>query len=90
MPDGDYNILKIGGSSKGHAGVYKASMAGQPTLWTPYVHVADTDAAVAKAKGLGANIVVPPTDVPHVGRLAVFVDPQGAVLAVMKPDPSMS
>ena len=89
MPDGTYCILKVG-SGRGHAGVYKASMAAQPTLWTPYVHVADTDAAVAKAKGLGANIVVPPTDIPQVGRLAIFTDPQGAVLAVMKPDPSMS
>lgn len=90
LADGPYYILKVGSDGKGHAGVYKASMAGQPTLWTPYVHVADTDATVAKAKSLGANIVVSPTDIPHVGRLAVLVDPQGARLAVMKPDPSMS
>jgi predicted enzyme related to lactoylglutathione lyase len=89
MPDGAYYIFKIG-DQRGHAGLYKASMAAQPTLWTPYVRVADTDAAVAKAKGLGATVVVPPTDVPHVGRLAIFVDPQGATIAVMKPDPAMS
>lgn len=88
MPDGSYYILKVG-DGKGHAGVYKASMAGQPTLWTPYVRVADTDATIAKASSLGATICLPPTDVPHVGRLAVLVDPQGAAIAVMKPDPSM-
>ena len=88
MPDGTYYILKVG-NGRGHAGVYKASMAGLPTLWTPYVRVADTDATIAKASSLGATICVPPTDIPHVGRLAVLVDPQGAAIAVMKPDPSM-
>jgi len=33
---------------------------------------------------------VPPTDIPNVGRLAMFVDPQGAMFAILKPDPSMS
>jgi hypothetical protein len=89
MPDGPYYILKRG-DDKGHAGLYKASMAGQPTLWTPYVHVADADAVAAKATSLGATVVVPPTDIPNVGRLAIFVDPQGATIAVMKPDPAMS
>ena len=64
-----------------------AQAAGAKSLTAP---VADTDATVAVANALGANIVVPPTDIAHVGRLAIFIDPQGATLAVMKPDPSMS
>ena len=88
MPEGTYYILKQG--AKGRAGLYKAKDAKMPTLWTPYVCVADTDATSARAKSLGATVCVPPTDVTGVGRLAMFNDPQGASIAILKPDPNMS
>ena len=47
--------------------------------------VADCDATAAKAKSLGAQVIVEPQDIPNVGRFATFIDPQGAMLAVMKP-----
>ena len=88
MPDGTYYSLKQG--DKGRAGLYKSMHAGMPTMWTPYVCVADCDASSAKATSLGATVVVPPSDIPGVGRLAMFVDPQGASIAVLTPDPTMS
>jgi uncharacterized protein len=87
MPDGTYYILKQG--AKGRAGLYKSMHGQQPTLWTPYVCVADCDATTAQATQLGAKLNVPATDVPDVGRLAVFSDPQGASFAILKPNPSM-
>ena len=56
-----------------------------PSYWMQYFQVADADASAAKAKTLGANVMVPPTDIPNVGRFAVIADPQGAVFAVFKP-----
>lgn len=53
--------------------------------WNGYVHVADVDAAVARAVELGATTCVPPHDIPTVGRIAMFADPQGAVLAMIRP-----
>jgi predicted enzyme related to lactoylglutathione lyase len=88
MPEGTYHVLKQG--DKGRAGLYKSMHVGTPTMWTPYVCVADCDATTAKATSLGATINVPPADVPHVGRLAMFRDPQGASIAILKPDPAMS
>ncbi len=87
MPDGTYYILKQG--DKGRAGLYKAKDAKMPTLWTPYVCVADTDATSARAKSLGATVLLPPMDIPGVGRLALFNDPLGASIAILKPDPTM-
>jgi hypothetical protein len=49
--------------------------------------VGDIDATVARARRLGANVHVDPADIPDVGRLAVFQDPTGAFLAVLKPLP---
>ena len=53
----------------------------------PYFQVADTDATAKKAKELGGNTIVPPTDIPNVGRFSVVRDPQGAVFAVIKMNP---
>jgi predicted enzyme related to lactoylglutathione lyase len=87
MADGTYYVLKQGG--KGRAGLVKAPAASVPTMWTPYVCVDDADARAARARELGATLVVAPADIPDVGRFAVFVDPQGAGLAILKPSPEM-
>jgi predicted enzyme related to lactoylglutathione lyase len=50
----------------------------------PYLQVADCDASTAKAKELGASVMVPPQDIPKTGRFAVLTDPQGAMFAVFK------
>jgi uncharacterized protein len=55
-----------------------------PSYWMPYFQVADTDASASKAKALGANVMVPPQDIPGTGRFAIISDPQGAVFAVFK------
>ena len=41
---------------------------------------------VKQAVDLGARVLVPPTDIPTVGRFAVLADPHGAVFAVFTPD----
>jgi predicted enzyme related to lactoylglutathione lyase len=85
MAQGSYFLLKQGATMRG--GLCKAMQASTPAMWMQYVVVEDCDAAAAKAKGLGATIVVPPADIPGVGRFSMLADPQGAVLAVMKPAP---
>jgi uncharacterized protein len=88
MPDGTYYILKQG--EKGRAGLCRVRDAAQPTMWMPYVCVADCDAVAERARTLGATIHVPATDIPGVGRFAAFSDPQGASLSILKPDPAMA
>jgi len=45
------------------------------------------DAAVAKARELGAGVVMEPMDAEGVGRFAVLTDPQGATFGVIKNAP---
>lgn len=54
-----------------------------PANWSVYFSVADADAAVATARDLGATIVREPTDSPF-GRMAIIVDPQGAMFQIME------
>ena len=55
-----------------------------PPSWLVYFAVADCDAAAKKAGELGGGTIVPPTDIPGMGRFAVLRDPQGAVFAIYK------
>lgn len=82
-PQGNYYILKSGETMR--AGLMKAPMPGMPSFWMPYVKVADADASAARARELGATVQVPPTDIPDVGRFAVYSDPLGGAIAVLHP-----
>jgi predicted enzyme related to lactoylglutathione lyase len=82
MPSGAYHILNHDG--KGRAGVMNPP-APMPQAWMPYVQVANADQTVEKAKKLGATIHVPGEDVPGIGRIAIFSDPQGAWLGILQP-----
>src|SRR3989338_2390309 len=62
------------------AGLFKAEPE-QPTGWTFYITVDNADATAAQAAALGAQVIVPPSDIPDTGRFAVMLDPQGASFA---------
>jgi uncharacterized protein len=54
-----------------------------PPHWSVCFAVADCDATVARARELGATIIVEPMDMP-IGRFAGMIDPQGASFTVMQ------
>lgn len=54
-----------------------------PTCWDQYVTVDDVDASTRQVEDLGGEIMLPPTDIPNVGRFSVIQDPQGAVLSII-------
>ena len=54
-----------------------------PPHWGVYVTVDNVDRTLELAQSLGAKVCIPPTDIPDTGRLAVFADPQGAVLSII-------
>ena len=53
-----------------------------PSAWTAYVAVADVKKTIAKAAAAGATILMPYMEVPGMGWLGVFLDPQGASIGV--------
>jgi predicted enzyme related to lactoylglutathione lyase len=80
---GDYTLFKQGETMVG--GMMKCRKPEMPSHWLPYVVVENVDTTAAKAAKSGAKIVIEPFDVPTVGRIAVFTDPQGAVMGIFKP-----
>jgi uncharacterized protein len=80
---GTYHLLKS--DSEPRAGIMKQMMAEQPHAWLPYVQVASADATSDKAKRLGGTVIVPPTDIPNVGRFSIVADTQGAPIGLLQP-----
>lgn len=85
---GTYYILETEGG-EARAGLFQPKEP-MPTMWLPYVSVADCDASFAKAQQLGAGTeAMPPTSIPTVGRIAIFADSLGAAIGIIQPDPAM-
>jgi predicted enzyme related to lactoylglutathione lyase len=84
-PGEKYHILSRDGVDRG--GVTGHLPAAAPPHWLPYVAVDDVDALIARARKLGARVLVGPEDIPGIGRFGVLEDPTGAALAIMKPLP---
>jgi predicted enzyme related to lactoylglutathione lyase len=80
----DYTLFNKGKDMVG--GLMKCPKPGIPAHWVPYVIVADVDATAQKATKLRGKVVLPPCDIPTVGRIAVVRDPQGAVIGIMTPE----
>jgi hypothetical protein len=57
---------------------------GVPSFWLTYFGVADADATVAKARELGATVLMEPMSVAGVGRFGTLLDPAGASFAVIQ------
>jgi predicted enzyme related to lactoylglutathione lyase len=72
------------GGPIGAGGMMKSPPGVPHSFWLPYVHVDNTDERCERATKLGAQITVPPTDIPNVGRLACWLDPQQASIAILQ------
>lgn len=76
----DYTFIKNGDSPIG--GMMKHPMPGAPSMWLPYVGVDNINAATAKAKSLGAEIIVDVREVMGYGQMSILRDPGGATIAL--------
>lgn len=86
-PMGTYRILKSGDRQR--AGIMKLSPESGPmSFWLTYVAVKDVDESTRNAKEIGAKVIVPPQDIPKIGRFSIIADPTGAGIALFKGAPT--
>jgi predicted enzyme related to lactoylglutathione lyase len=83
-PSEFYTIFKLEGrdAAAGYTLREDQRAHGVPPNWMIYITVDSADQAAAKAKQLGATMVMPPFDVMDLGRMAVIQDPTGAHFCV--------
>jgi hypothetical protein len=80
-----YTLFSSGGTDRAGGMPIPPQAQGTPPNWMTYIGTDDVDAAVEKAKKLGATVMMEAFDVPTVGRLAIVADPTGAVFGLYKP-----
>lgn len=88
QPMGPYHVVKIG--DIGFGGITAPFQPGMPPHWQGYVSVDDADETASRVLEAGGQVLMPPTDVPGVGRMLALQDPQGAMLmavAYQVPEP---
>lgn len=67
----------------------EAKKMGAPSHWMGYVSVPNVDAYAKQATELGATPIVPPTDIPEVGRFTIIADPTGGQIALFQEKSAM-
>lgn len=79
----EYTLAKVG--EERVAGIMSNQCGGGEIKphWGIYITVDDVDATARKAEELGGKVLMPPTDIPNVGRFAALMDPQGVMFSVI-------
>jgi predicted enzyme related to lactoylglutathione lyase len=83
--DPDYRLVDLG---EGVGGGLMRCRDDMPAYVTVYIAVDDLDGALAKAEELGGKRLVPPTPIPGVGAFALFQDPEGNTIGIIRSDPA--
>ena len=60
--------------------------SGTPNHWIIYMHTDDVDATVELAVANDGSVIMQPNQLPHIGRIAVISDPQGANFGLVTPE----
>ena len=81
---GTYHIIRVGGMKCG--GIVPVDLSsGLAAHWIGYVEVTDCGAATECAVAEGGHVPVPTMDVPGIGKFAVVMDRQDAILKALEP-----
>ena len=80
----DVLVLKQGDAMRGTLRTKPPQAAQAPNHWMVYFLVEDVATSAGKASELGANVMMPATDIPNMGTFAVLSDPQGGVFSLWK------
>ena len=80
---GGYTIFTLRGKAVAGCGPLMSDQ--QPPAWATYVYVDDADTTIKTAEQAGATVLMPPMDVLQAGRMAILMDPTGAVISIWQP-----
>ena len=80
-----YTMFKLGDQHVGGMMAVPPDFGEMPSCWVVYLIVDDCDARVEKATAAGGKALMPPMDLPEIGRSTYLQDAQGAVLGILQP-----
>jgi predicted enzyme related to lactoylglutathione lyase len=84
LPELNYRLVETGGPGGINGGIMKPQRGPWPGKLALYIDVDDIERFTQKIQQAGGKIVVEKVDVPGVGQLSLFEDPDGRVLGMWK------
>jgi uncharacterized protein len=84
LPNIDYRLVETGGAGGINGGIMKPKAGPWPGKLAFYIDVDDIDEFNQRIRAAGGRILVEKTNVPGVGELSLFEDPDGRVLGLWK------
>ncbi|NUT36643.1 MAG: VOC family protein [Hamadaea sp.] len=84
MTDAGPGYTLVPATDGGLAGGIMQTQPGMPPYVTVYVQVDDLVAKLTEIAALGGATIVPPTDIDENMSFAMFADPDGAVVGLLK------
>ena len=78
-----YGLVNTGVKTGINGGIGQIEVGKLPFV-TIYVAVADPQVSLDKAVSLGGKVVVPVTEIPNMVTFALFADPDGNVIGIVK------
>jgi uncharacterized protein len=84
IPELNYRLVETGGEGGINGGIMKPQRGPWPGKLAFYIDVDDLEEYSRKIQQAGGRMVVEKVDVPGVGQLALFEDPDGRVLGMWK------
>ena len=83
----DYRLVETGGEGGINGGIMTPQKGPWPAKMAFYIDVPDLETYVKTIEEAGGKILVPHQEVPGVGALALFEDPEGRVLGLWQRNP---
>ena len=84
IPALDYRLVETGGQGGINGGIMKPQDGPWPGNMAFYIDVDDLTAYAEKVRAAGGRMIVERMEVPGVGALSLFEDPDGRVLGMWK------
>ena len=78
-----YTLVSAGAEPSG--GIFPKPAQAPSVCANIYFNVTDIDQTLASVTEHGGAIVVPRTTIPNVGEFAMFADPEGIIIGLLKP-----
>ncbi|NMH97621.1 VOC family protein [Pseudonocardia acidicola] len=86
-PLGDYGVARVGDRDVAGLMTTDPGVPGPASAWEVFVEVASIQMTLASVRAAGGTVLQEAVEVPGGGRIGVFADPTGAVLAVVESPP---
>jgi len=79
-----YGLVNTGSKQGANGGIGQSDPSAPTPSVTFYVQVSDLQKHLDRAESLGGRAIMPPTEIPGMVTMAMFTDPEGNVIGMVK------